>query len=359
MTTSRSGTVLIIAAGVSALMLTVCLAFLARMRLVESEGRYLAGYTQARVMLFAAASYILESGRIGWDGLGSEDGVGTTVSRESFGWVDVRDGELGPRRYRSWGTNYAGKGTGRFPELYGEAGRFPMHAWTLPPYAISMNATPNPVLTNVNSSITPPSSSQTRHNQLWHKEEVDRGRKAWDAILSNPDPWPVGMRTDPASNWSFSASDQARWVTGDQRPKAESVGRSWFRIYRDGPDTFVVTCGAGGTLGFRDWASVPIADRAASFANDPLLFESLQKSEIRLWYRLAWSAAVTVGYRRSPAGNIVDGISTGLPPSHPARKSGVSALSSLHVGMLNQFQFMNQCGTIRWVQRLMAPPKNW
>ena len=47
--------------------------------------------TQARVMLGGALSYIGETARLGWDD------PATPEHEEAYGWIDVRDGSVGPR----------------------------------------------------------------------------------------------------------------------------------------------------------------------------------------------------------------------------------------------------------------------
>ncbi|MFT3766289.1 MAG: hypothetical protein QM820_12380 [Minicystis sp.] len=120
--------------------------------------------------------------------------------------------------------------------------------------------------------------------------------------------------------------DEALFIAGDPSPRLESVGLSWFRVYReserdhngvddpgyDDPwyDTpanrlqhnhaiFIVTCGAGGSRGFRSWdgpdadpsSDVVDAGAQAEFGGDPALFASLQREERVLWYRCEWSPA--------------------------------------------------------------------
>ncbi len=157
-------------------------------------------------------------------------------------------------------------------------------------------------------------------------------------------------------------SDWNDYKTGDPRPRIRTTGRAWFRLWRDGPATFVVTCGAGGTLGYRlrDWLAVdPVthqrimsaADRA-QFSDDYETFRDLDAQEVRFWYRVEWSAAVlALDYH-----NLDHELGTdrdhymSWPPnaSHTWRHS-----------RRTQMHAKNMVGTISYVQRLVTEPTNW
>ena len=81
---ARSGTVLIVVAGLSALLASMTIAFLIRQRSSAEESTQFEQDIQARIMLIAGCNYIQETSRIGYD-----DGV-DPYHREAFGWVDVR-----------------------------------------------------------------------------------------------------------------------------------------------------------------------------------------------------------------------------------------------------------------------------
>jgi hypothetical protein len=140
--------------------------------------------------------------------------------------------------------------------------------------------------------------------------EYNRAGKLWRfAHLPNPDPAPPAGAT------------QTSFAQGQPTPQPASERRSWFRVYRERPadhngdqtpwyDTidlnggeavgseyangsvFVFTCGAGGTLGFRDWAevvaSVGASDAAALFGTRTA-FEDLRRMETILWFRAEWT----------------------------------------------------------------------
>jgi hypothetical protein len=348
----RSGTILIIVAGISALMASLALTFLIRARADVEDAELTARDAQARIMLAAACSYIMEASRIGWEPMNPTDPSGnlaptpvSTEHDEAFGWIDVRDGGLGPRtntaviidadRLSSVDANknpypvdnpmnpaiFGIKATGkeRFP--VNVARRFPMHVLTRPPFAISPKVTENPV------KLTAP----------------DNGI----SYLRYPDPQPA------VSNYN-------EWAKGDTigldangkhifRVRQDSIGKSWFRILREKSGaTFIVTCGAGGTLGYRSWAEVG-ADQPL-FNNEQAYFEALRTSEIRLWYRVEWDAAIAadeMNYLREHEEHSFKVSSMTFDGGGPDRNYS------------GQWYGPNMGGTIQMIQRLVKEPANW
>jgi hypothetical protein len=126
----------------------------------------------------------------------------------------------------------------------------------------------------------------------------------------------------------------------------------WFRVLRDGPATFIITVGVGGTDGWRDpaeLAGATTAERAVLGMHsgvDTALFDLVRAEELRQWWRVEWSSAV-------------GGADINLAGSEPAvnvrynslKKSGpyVSRVS-LHA------QTVNQGGTFAWIQALRQEP---
>jgi len=243
---ARRGALLILVAGIAALMVALSVAFLTRMRADAEENAMVVREAQARLMLVAACSYVQEASRLGWDD------PATPEHEEGYGWVDVRDGKLGPKPVATGADDAS-----RFP--IGRAGRFPMHAMVRPPYAVSP-AQANPMETD--------SSSATFGVPL----------------LRNADPERV-------------VDNFPEWKAGDRTPRQESLNLAWFRVCRIGPARFAVTCGAGATQGFKDWSEV-LATAGASqiFGADPTfaqqVFEQALAGESRLWYLIEWSPAV-------------------------------------------------------------------
>jgi hypothetical protein len=213
----------------------------------------------------------------------------------------------------------------RFP--VGVARRFPMHVWQRPPYAISQKTVCNPV----------------------DPAGIDQGR----SYLRFPDPQPAlpGLRAQDPRDPSGNAGEWAAWVTGDSTLRQDSVAQSWFRIVREPTGAvFTVTCGAGGTWGYRDWAEVPVGERAL-FNNDDKLFANLQAQEVRLWYRVEWNAATT-------------SIDMNYLREHHEHKWGVSTMTyqaggGSNNGYSGQFMAPNMGGTIQWIQRLRHEPAVW
>ena len=342
----RSGTILIIVAGVSALMASFALAFLMHARSDIEEVSATMHDAQARIMLTAACSYISEASRLGWDPVTSLRAPRTTSKEhvEGHGWIDVRDGSMGPRTVTAPITQAQrdgnphpldptvasdpnAQGALHFP--VGVPRRFPMHVWERPPYAIRQQVNYNPV----------------------DYAGTDQGR----SYLRYPDPQPAlpsNRRQDP-QNPAGNASEWAEWVAGDNRPRQDSTAQAWFRILREPTGAvFTVTCGAGGTWGYRDWNTEVIPDGAtALFNNDPELFKSLQTQEIRLWYRVEWNAATT-------------SIDMNYLREHHEHKWGVSTMTyqgggGSNNGYSGQFMAPNMGGTIQWIQRLRHEPAVW
>lgn len=352
----RSGTILIIVAGISALMASLALAFLVRARADVEDAEITMRDAQARIMLAAACSYIMEASRIGWEPMKDNpslpDGAQIPVSKEhdeAFGWIDVRDGGLGPRtntafidevrvpsdRARSVDANknpypvdnlmdlaiYGAKATGqeRFP--VGVARRFPMHVLTRPPFAISPRVAENPV------KLTAP----------------DNGI----SYLRYPDPQPAVSSFDEWAKGDIIGKDANRKPV--YRARQDSIAKSWFRILREKSGaTFIVTCGAGGTLGYRTWAEV--ATEQPLFNNEKAYFEALRTSEIRLWYRVEWDAAVPadeMNYLREHEEHSFKVSSMTFDGGGPDRNYS------------GQWYGPNMGGTIQMIQRLVKEPTNW
>lgn len=317
---TRRGSLLIIVAGLAALVASLVLAFLARSRMSAEGSLSTIRAAQARMMLQAGCSYVLEGSRIGWDL------VGTSAHEEAYGWVDVRDGQVGPKTLDYdgdgdfdplWRATLVEDGDGdgavdrpAWPAIGGVA-RCPMEVLRRPPYAISLAAAPNPIISD---PLHP-------HFGL--------------PLLRNPDPQPAY----PGMTWT-------EFRDGDPEVTEASRNLSWFRIHRDGPATFVITCGAGASKGFRDWDEVVGAGATGQFAGDRELFEKeILGNEVRLWYRIEWSPAVNPG----------------ADVSGPADVAQWPVLASINNNRSNApyTTRKNQGGTIQWIQRLRHPPVDW
>jgi len=212
----------------------------------------------------------------------------------------------------------------------GTAARFPMYVETQPPFADRLNATYNPIDTD--------------------PTKPDFGMP----YMRNPDPQPV------ASSW-------ATYVTGDPTPVQNSLNLAWFRVYRDGPATFIVTCGAGPSLGFRTWAEMSSSDHD-TFGNNQALFDEAVTQDYFTWYRVEWSASVQDEEyhqnvqlrweRDNYVKNVFD-----LSQS-PLNNHTLDAGGSWNDGNTGRWGWghthnRNFVGTIKWIQRLKDPPTQW
>ena len=350
MSKARSGTVLIVVAGVAALLAMMSLAFLGRVRTDVEEMQVITKETQARLMLNAACMYILEASRIGWDKKGAQK-----QHLETYGWIDVRDGTLGPRVNTSpsamspGAANLSipasgkpndppkrvadpgdppGLGEGEINFPIGKPFRFVMHAMNRPPFAITQRAAYNPVDWTVDAG-----NSYLRYPDPL--PAVDNG--SWERTPAQP----VGVISN--AKWSD-------WEKGDATLKTETVGRSWFRLVRENTGAiFTVTCGAGGTFGYKDWAEVTPNDRKI-FLDSKEYFNQLAAQEIRLWYRVEWSAATTA-------------IDLNFMREHVEHSFRISTPTYSSAGAVNgysgQMYSPNMGGTIQWIQRLRYEPGVW
>ncbi len=355
---TRGGTVLILVSAISALLVAMSLAFLTRVRSDVEEGALQLQLAQARVTLVAACQYIQEASRIGWDINGWDTAFPSrgTLDRtpnpgissehpEAFGWIDVRDGTMGPRITTMPTTAIltptgsrpqdepepvqTSSGSWRFP--IGVPVRFDLYVPQITPYAISQRAGYNPV-----STAAP-----------------DLGR----AYLRFPDPQPVsrlnnwaGTTTDPAAG--VNATEFARWAQGDLTPRQGTSGRTWFRLVREPSGAvFTVTCGAGGSRGFKNWDEVRAAGaEAQALFNNETDFNAIAMSETRLWYRVEWSAATTV-------------IDMNYLREHEEFSFRVSTPTFIggdpDRNYSGQQMAPNMGGTIQWIQRLRHEPAVW
>ncbi|HYE06167.1 MAG TPA: hypothetical protein VEL07_11700 [Planctomycetota bacterium] len=361
----RRGTVLIIVSGIVALLAALSFSFLARMRSDVEETNGIVAEAQARIMLLAACDYILEASRLGYGTAPSSPAAAPPGDkhREAYGWLDVRDGSTGPRgddpgwpAFFSLSLVEDGDGDGdpdrrAWPAVKSVA-RCPMHVLQRPPFATRITAVYNPISTTAGAP--------------------DRGFP----YLRNPDPQPQVTNGYPtvsdaiaipsaggASNWSL-------YIHGDTQARIESVGRSWFRVYRDQDATFVVTCGAGASQGYKDWGEVVGAGEQGAFGTRQA-FDQIVGAEVRLWYRVQWSAAtltpeydnICAGLKTpngSPYGNW-DGFGSPDPNARdtymmsPPNASSTWALNRCRTQAWNK----NLVGTIHWVQRLSGAPTHW
>lgn len=344
----RSGTILIIVAGISGLLASLALAFLARLQANNAGGLEVMQQAQIRLTLVAACSYIQEASRIGWE---HPDYTGR-YHLEASGWIDVRDGAPGPK-YRSsseslammrnasgrpevpetpYATQEGVLGTAMFP--IGIPRRFPLYRMQRPPFAIQNRACYNPVIA----------------------DPGDPDYTSLRAYKRYPDPLPAidnGWRPSPSQpgrmETHVASSGYGIWRKGDQAPCGHTCAKAWFRLLREpAGSVFLVTVGSGGTMGWRTWEEA-VADDAAMARGcfgHAVNFRAAQAEEVRQWYRLEWSpyVAATDHHLLQQHESTIDTYRTWTP--NGGRDQG-------------QFFTHNMGGTIQWIQRLREEPRNW
>jgi hypothetical protein len=303
---ARSGTILIIVAGISALLASLALTFLVRMRSDVQESQLFLAQTQARVMLGAALSYIGETARLGWDD------PTTPANEEAFGWVDVRDGSVGPRDrtgralYQAEIDPVLGKGT-RWPAIGSWTVCNSTHLWTRPPTAISPDTAPNPI----------------------RQEPTLAWRDLIGFAKASPQP---------------AAPDFAAFIAGDAQPRAGTENPCWFRLYRRKPAVFIITCGAGSSGGYRTWDEAVAAGQEQRYGSREV-WQTLRHEEALLWFEVEWNPAVNT----SSSGYIYAGDRT-IRPANISKPFGNDT---------DQPNKRNQLGTFLYIQRLEREPDRW
>ncbi|MDA3960546.1 MAG: hypothetical protein PF961_07130 [Planctomycetota bacterium] len=266
---------------------------------------------------------------------------------ETMGWNDIRNGAIGPiprvtlnasgariAEPQEAGLSLAtgdstyriGRGSGAWPDL-GSTVRMDLHVATRVPLAI--HQMPNQRRIYLDDRLVPPEGGfyfngtgrtiTSRGNAYlpdgsvtsgawklggWHHQRnTQYAGGTWKlAALRRADPLPLDTTT-------------VGFHTGDPTPRSGTARRTWFRVYREtasdhdgngspwydttnlnGDGTrppngsvFVITCGAGGTMGFRNWTDVTAANASALFGSEAAFWD-LRRSETILWYRTEWTA---------------------------------------------------------------------
>ncbi|HYE07548.1 MAG TPA: hypothetical protein VEL07_18670 [Planctomycetota bacterium] len=314
---ARRGAVLIVVAGIAAILAALALAFLGRMREDAIDAQRFMREVQARTMLTAALMYVAETGRLGWDRPpypGAPPSAPDPEHEEAFGWIDVRDGGVGPRDRvgrplhdplsRDWPAVDASRG--------GAPARCPMDPMRVPPWAIRLTAAYDPI------PLEP--------NRSWA-----------DLIRYNTEPEGGELKGDPrpvASTWTDFAH-------GDTRPIVRSSGLAWFRARRIGISTFHLVCGAGATRGWRDFAEADAGGEGEVFGSRAA-FDALRADETVLHFACEWtpSSGYAAGY------------------THHLHQYTLHELGDPTVHNQNSRQFV---GTFLWIQKLegAAIPAQW
>jgi hypothetical protein len=387
----RRGSVLILIAGMAALLLTMAVAVLAGSRSLNEASDLVLAEARNRVILAGALMYLQESSQLGWGG-----GPGDMA----FGWTDVRDGSIGPRgrqRDSSGNPQTLGWSPGGGYPAPGGAMRGDMFAWELPPYAILPDVAINPFqLADADAERGDGVSTgweyiieQDPPVREWNDGLIKRSDQAepvWGRAVERSMQAGVGAYTSQPVLDSY-----ADFQSGDPRPRLESMGHGWFRIYREraadcdgdgspwydtvpvaGSGTFIVTVGSGGPRGFRFWdgstdylngrMALPAGSSGYSTQLEPVTasaagafasadtFAALRQVERVAWYRVQWVANSSDGF--DPL--TVVGAERNLPTQ--ARFTPMVTNTERTVDY-NFTPFYG--GTIRWIQRLEQEPPAW
>lgn len=345
---SRGGSILIIVSGIAMIILSLTMAYLGVVRSDVGEVTAMVRDAQARAMLNAGLCYIAECSRIGWStvGLAAPGTRPDRLNAETCGWNDVRNGAIGPipltvlsgsgieDRPQDHGDTYrVGAGTGRWPDL-GSTVRQSLYCWERPPYAVDLAG--NPIILHESAADVPASGGYYLRQYFGNDRDV-WGRNVPYVGSADAKVAGIGEGVHQYRNgggggpwfgalWRFSAQPRpdpspvamtlADYNAGDRR--ARTPRASWFRIYRETPqdhdgdgvpfyDTvslngddrtpdngsvFIITCGAGATQGFRDWAEA-VAELGSATA--ALVFTSeagfwdRRREEAILWFRAEWT----------------------------------------------------------------------
>ena len=332
----RQGTILIIVAGISALMAAMALTFLVRMRSDVEESQLIVRETQAHIMKVAACNFIMESARLGWDPK-LPNGTRSSTRREAFGWIDVRTGLPGPRGEdgnRLGPVDASGNpivGSDGLPkwdewtdlalvDAMRPAKRCAMYVMQRPPFAVSPKVAVNAIQTE--------------------------GANAFKPYLAEADPQRFQTGMSPTDF-------EQQYISGNKLPDLSRFIPSWFRVWRAAPASFVVTCGVGDTLGFRTWDEVVAAGETGQFGSSVgegrEMFYFHQQQEVRLWYLIEWSAHVA----SSDYQNLQNEFPTKTVEAYFQRPINTSQESR------SQGKLVNPVGTIRMIQRLINEPRHW
>lgn len=194
---------------------------------------------------------------------------------------------------------------------------FPMHRLERPPFAII------PLAAAVSTWHLKQSGGAYYANRPW-AYPVSGEAPAADRIAGTAAPLPDFQSEFPGHRIPGTAilqtswrpfrrdppiRDPATWLQGDPRPVAASMNIAWFRIYRESADTFIITAGAGPTMGFSlrhdgavetstdAWTPGSPADVVSPlpcpFAS-PAELRLAMSEEVRVWFRATWNPGTSV-----------------------------------------------------------------
>ncbi len=375
---TRHGALLIIVTGISALILSLAVAFLTVMRSDGQQTLSVVQDVQARAMLVAAQCYIEETARLGW---GEE---------ETLGWNDIRSHAVGPIPITQdpWEgpveqPTHAVWVAGQWPAP-GTVLRAPMWVWERPPFAIRAGSRNRIVVQPAGQA----GASGLEDDPVNANAVVLVNHQGMSGSYSlMPDIWRLGKLDDPDPAPVLDPTvDPVGWRSGDAQARVGTNHLAWFRIYRERPQDhdgdgdpyydvvncnggrapnrngvevdqapnasiFLITCGAGASLGFRNWAEVLSAGAGAAFHNDPEIFAMVRSEESLLWFRTEWSPFIG-----DYSGK---GLRQGQAP--PGKSHPINSDAERNDGFASASTYITQShfGSIRWTQRLDREPPTW
>lgn len=412
-----AGSVLVIVAGITALIALTFLMVLSLTRDDAGRASQALRMAQHRIVLTSALLYLQETSRLGW-------------GEETMGWIDPRfdpsvtrpDGSAyrnldlvdGPRRMKSVSNVYPPVFTAGTWPAPGSTMRADLAPCRRAPFAVSQRMA-CPVINQIGQradgvSIFDPTKptgyADWVMRPLMNAETIPLG------VLINqssrvgitytylpvvPSWIPYGdavFKTNPGGiGISPIATDQASYVAGDTNLMPEYMGLAWFRIYREvssqhdgliantldkyadgttpydiapevGNGTFVITCGAGGSRGFKDYSEANAA--LPGWFADAQTFGQIRQSEIVSWYRVQWSPQIGGNFNKEQMRDNFD-----LQWTHPFGIYNHNVLtdrgtvvvqdpgSDIHTTRIDTAGVKAPFGSFSWVQKLEKEPPQW
>lgn len=383
----KSGSILVLVAGLSALLLSLAVAVITSTRAMDGASAKVISDAQTRVALIAALNHLQETSRLGWGGTGADSRL-----LHAYGWTDVRDGEAGPRGPHGLAPSphlRLGWTPGGAYPAPGSVFRGDMFSWRTPPYAMRQTIRPNPYNLLPEDTLRDawepviglPLNNLAGNDgrEQWAKLYGDRALDAARAVGNR------GRASQPiADTW-------AEFEAGDKRPDPMSIGRVWFRIYREtvddrngdndpwydrvpiaGHGTFIITVGSGSTRGFRFWNTTtdylngrlalpgdvvgyspvlePVTAMNSGLFFSEESFRNARSSETIAWYRVMWSADTSAGYEARDM--------LGLANDSTVRNAYQGILTRLNANTDNNALPFGG-GHFKFIQRLEKEPPKW
>ena len=450
----QQGMLLIVVAQLMIVIIVMTLSFIVVMRKDGANSQLVSVEAQSRLMLHAGLMYIQEGSRLGWaydpaspegQDAASTHGWPAAVGT-AYGWTDTRDGSLGPRGPRPYGQG-------------NDSDDIPAPSW----WQFGSSYKPFP-LDNELPPIRdrrfpcPGSAMRAAMPVLERAPYVTDGRYNYNPIRhgdpNDPNQWALPRGTDfypmAALDPQPQANDWDNFASGEIIPigqqgnvqqqslpenqyvlKSQSVGKAWFRVYRElledhdadgfaykygnsyleeiggransaftndnfpwkwdsvalfdpnypqlkNWNVFIITCGAGGTRGFRWWslstddsrrALEPITAEESGYFRNEDEFRLLRKQETISWYRVEWSSVIggfadmrvyeahhgkkiNLSAWRSTHG-IADKDPLGTSPQDVEKGTGAIRIP------LRNYIISTQGGNFSFIQRLPSEPPNW